>query len=175
MNIQKSRGFPCSLVVQESACQSKRHRFPSLVQEDSTCRGTTKPVCHNYWTCALEPMSSNYWVHALQLMKPLSPRAHAPQQEEFLQRKARRPQLETSPCSLQLEKKPAQQWRLCTARNKQIKLFFKIYRKVGYSRLEKHHEHLVLFCMFSFFGEFSIFFFQKDLQLQIKAFLQQLL
>ena len=27
----------------------------SLVQEDPTCRGATKPTCHNYWVCALEP------------------------------------------------------------------------------------------------------------------------
>ena len=27
----------------------------SLVQEDSTCHGATKPMCHNYWSpCALE-------------------------------------------------------------------------------------------------------------------------
>ena len=28
----------------------------SLVQEDSTCRGATKPKRHNYWACALEPL-----------------------------------------------------------------------------------------------------------------------
>ena len=33
----------------------------SLVQEDPTCRGATKPVHHNYWACALEPASHNYW------------------------------------------------------------------------------------------------------------------
>ena len=27
----------------------------SLVREDPTCRGATKPVRHNYWACALEP------------------------------------------------------------------------------------------------------------------------
>ena len=27
----------------------------SVVQEDTTCCGATKPVCHNYWACALEP------------------------------------------------------------------------------------------------------------------------
>ena len=37
----------------------------ALVQEDPTCRGTTNPVRHNYWACALEPMSHNYWsLHA---------------------------------------------------------------------------------------------------------------
>ena len=43
----------------------------SLVQEDPTCRGATKPMCHNYWACALEPSSHNYWAHAPQLLKPL--------------------------------------------------------------------------------------------------------
>ena len=32
-----------------------------LVQEDLTCHGATKPVRHNYWTCALEPMRCSYW------------------------------------------------------------------------------------------------------------------
>ena len=32
----------------------------SLVREDPTCSGATKPVHHNYWACALEPMSRNY-------------------------------------------------------------------------------------------------------------------
>ena len=27
----------------------------SLVWEDPTCLKTTKPLCHNYWACALEP------------------------------------------------------------------------------------------------------------------------
>ena len=36
-------------------------RVRALVWEDPTCRGTTKPVSHNYWTCALEPVSHNYW------------------------------------------------------------------------------------------------------------------
>ena len=36
-------------------------RVRALVREDPTCRGETKPVCHNYWACALEPASHNYW------------------------------------------------------------------------------------------------------------------
>ena len=47
----------------------------SLIQEDLT----TKPM-HNYWASALEPGSLNYWAHVLQLLKPLCPRTHAPQQ-----------------------------------------------------------------------------------------------
>ena len=49
-----------------------------LVQEDPTCHGTTKPVRHNCWACALEPTSHNYWAHAPQLLKPahLEPMLH---------------------------------------------------------------------------------------------------
>ena len=36
-------------------------RVRALVREDPTCHGATKPVCHNYWACALEPVSPNYW------------------------------------------------------------------------------------------------------------------
>ena len=42
----------------------------ALVREDPTCRGATKPMCHNFWACALEPTSHNYWAHVLQLLKP---------------------------------------------------------------------------------------------------------
>ena len=51
----------------------------SLVQEDPTCWGATKPVHHNYRACALEPASLNYWAHIPQLLKPAHPRAHVPQ------------------------------------------------------------------------------------------------
>ena len=45
-------------------------RVRALVWEDPTCRGATKPVCHNYLACSLEPTSHNYWAHAPQLLKP---------------------------------------------------------------------------------------------------------
>ena len=32
----------------------------ALVQEDPTCCGATRPVCHNYRACALEPTSHTY-------------------------------------------------------------------------------------------------------------------
>ena len=32
-------------------------RVRALVREDPTCRWATKPVCHNYWASALEPVS----------------------------------------------------------------------------------------------------------------------
>ena len=54
----------------------------ALVGEDPTCRGATKPVRHNYWACALEPTSHNYWAHVPQLLKPVCPRARAPQQKK---------------------------------------------------------------------------------------------
>ena len=54
-------------------------RVRALVQEDPTCRGATKPVCHKYWACALEPTSHNYWspsattteARVPQLLKPV--------------------------------------------------------------------------------------------------------
>ena len=51
----------------------------SLVQEDPTCHGATKPVCHNYWAWALEPTSRNYQAHTPQLLKSTHPRACVPQ------------------------------------------------------------------------------------------------
>ena len=64
-------------------------RVWSLVWEDPICRGATKPVCHNYWSCTLEPVSHNdwslctlepvhhnHWAHIPQLLKPTGSRAH---------------------------------------------------------------------------------------------------
>ena len=34
-------------------------RVRALVREDPTCRGATKPVCHNYLVCSLDPASRN--------------------------------------------------------------------------------------------------------------------
>ena len=42
----------------------------ALVWEDPTCRGATKPMCRNYWACALGPASHNYWAPVPQLLKP---------------------------------------------------------------------------------------------------------
>ena len=35
----------------------------SLVKEDPTRHRATKPVHHNDWACAPEPVSRNYWAH----------------------------------------------------------------------------------------------------------------
>ena len=45
-------------------------RVRALVQEDLTCRRATKPMCHNYWACALDPVSHSYWARMPQLLKP---------------------------------------------------------------------------------------------------------
>ena len=42
----------------------------ALVWEDPTYCRATKPVCHNFWACALEPASHNYWARGPQLLKP---------------------------------------------------------------------------------------------------------
>ena len=65
----------------------------SLVWEDPTCCGATKPT------------SCNSWAQVLQLLKS-SLAERALQQEKPLQWEARAPQLESSPHSMQLEKSP---------------------------------------------------------------------
>ena len=45
-------------------------RVWALLREGPTCRGATKPMHHNLWTCALEPVSHNYWAWVPQLLKP---------------------------------------------------------------------------------------------------------
>ena len=45
-------------------------RVWSLVWEDPTCHGGTKPVRHSYWACALQPASHNYLAYVPQLLKP---------------------------------------------------------------------------------------------------------
>ena len=89
----------------------------ALVQEDPTCRGATKPVCHNYWACSLEPESHNYWAHMPQLLKPQhletvlhNKRSHRNEKPAHATK--------SSPRSLQLEKAGVQQWRPNTAKNK---------------------------------------------------------
>ena len=51
--------FPAGPVVKNLSANAGTP-FWSLVLEDSTCRGVTKPVCHNYWSrWILEPMLGN--------------------------------------------------------------------------------------------------------------------
>jgi len=62
-----------SLVVQCIRIRLPMHGtwVRSLVWEDPTCLGVTKPECHSYWAHALEPESCNYWDHVLQLLRPM--------------------------------------------------------------------------------------------------------
>ena len=62
--------FPGGTVVKNLPANAGA-RVQALVQEDPTCRGATKPMCYNYWVCALEPVSHNYWAQAPQLLKPM--------------------------------------------------------------------------------------------------------
>ena len=45
-------------------------RVRALVREGPTCPGATKPMCHNYWACALEPVRHNYWAWVPRLLSP---------------------------------------------------------------------------------------------------------
>ena len=63
------KGFPGGAVVKNPPAMQGT-RVQTLVREDPTCRGATKPMRHNYWVCALEPTSHNYWAGVLQLLKP---------------------------------------------------------------------------------------------------------
>ena len=67
--MSRSRG--ASLVAQwlRICLPMQGKRVRALVWEDPTCRGATKPMCHNYWACALEPAGHNYWACAPQLLK----------------------------------------------------------------------------------------------------------
>ena len=64
----------------------------SLVREDPTCRGATKPVGHNYWACARESRTCNCW--SLNILEPVlckkrsqhSEKTQAPQLEKSLHR-----------------------------------------------------------------------------------------
>ena len=77
-----------SLVVQWwRFCLPMETQVLSLVREDPADDSeATKPECHNYWTCALEPGVRNCWAHRLPSLKPERPRARA------LQRRSRCPE-----------------------------------------------------------------------------------
>ena len=62
-------GLPWWLSGKESAWMQETCVW-SLFQEDPTCLGETKPVCHNYWVCALKPGSHNYCAHVSHYWSP---------------------------------------------------------------------------------------------------------
>ena len=50
-----ARGLPWWLSGKERICLPMQETgVPFLIQEDPTCWGATKPVCHNYQACALD-------------------------------------------------------------------------------------------------------------------------
>ena len=69
----------------------------ALVREDPTCHGATKPVCHNYWACALEPTNHNYWSPRSTTTEAHTPRVRALPQEKPLQWEARTLQQRVDP------------------------------------------------------------------------------
>ena len=69
----------------------------ALVWEDPTCHRATKPMRHNYWACALEPMSHNYSARHATTTEAWVPRAHALQQEKPLQWEAQALQRRAAP------------------------------------------------------------------------------
>ena len=75
----------------------------SLVLEDPTCLGATKPVYHSYWACALEPRSHNFW--SLCGLEPMfcNKRSHC-----------------TATTLAATREKPVQHWRPRAAKNKSI-------------------------------------------------------
>ena len=71
-----------SLVVQwlRTHLPTQGTQVPSLVGEDSTRQGATKPMNCSYRVCTLELTNHNYGAHVLQLPKPTHPKGHAVQQ-----------------------------------------------------------------------------------------------
>ena len=54
-------------------------RVQSLVREDPTCWGATKPVRHNYWACVLQPLKSAHLEPVLRNKRRHRREDHAPQ------------------------------------------------------------------------------------------------
>ena len=76
----------------------QKTQVQSLIQEDPTCRGATKPEHHSYsWARAPESGSPNYWRPVPHLLKPPRPRDHALPQEKLRQQEAHTPQQRVTP------------------------------------------------------------------------------
>ena len=60
----ETQDFPGGAVVKNPPANAG-DMGQALVREDPTCRGVTKPMHHNYWACALEPMSLEPMLHNL--------------------------------------------------------------------------------------------------------------
>ena len=94
-NVNKKGLFRISLVAQWlRICLKIQGKWVrSLVREDPTCWGATKPIHHNYWVCMPQLLKLALSVaHVPQLLSPhaataqaCAPRARVPQQEKPLQ------------------------------------------------------------------------------------------
>ena len=98
LSVNLKRPFGTSLVAQWWRLHLQQICVRSLAQEEPTYLGATKPVCHNYRTCALEP-------------RLLSPQALSTLESALHNKRCHCSEsLSTatngSPCSMQLEKRP---------------------------------------------------------------------
>ena len=113
------RGAGTSLVAQGiRICLPRQGTWvQSLVWEDSTARGATKAVHHNCWAHTLE---SRVLAWRAATTKAHMSRSRPPKQEKPPQGEAGVLQLESSPCSLQVEKALIEQWRPSAAKHKDV-------------------------------------------------------
>ena len=90
---------------------------------DPTCCGATKPMCHNYWDCALESGSHNPQAATIEVCVPAR---LCSETGGTLQWEAHASQVESSPCLLQLEKSPGSNEDPAQPKiNKEIKIILK--------------------------------------------------
>ena len=82
------------------------------------CRVATKPVCHIYWACALQPASHNCWARMPQLLKPTHLEPVLCNKRSHCNEKPVHHNKERPPPSPQLEKACTQQRRPNAAKNK---------------------------------------------------------
>ena len=107
-------------------------RIQFLVQEDPTYCKATKPVHHNYCTCALEPRSGNSWSpHALEPMLH-NKRSHWDEKPSTTTREW--------PLLTMAREKPTQQWRPSTA-TMITKEFSEWLKKVFTMKEAIHHQN----------------------------------
>ena len=97
-------GFPGGSVVKNPAANTG-DTVQSVILQDPTRRGATRPVNHNYWACALESGGHNYW----------SPRATEP--ELHSRRSHCNAATREEPTHSATREKPVLQQRPSTAKN----------------------------------------------------------
>ena len=74
-------GFPGGSGVKKICLPMQESQVQSLVWEDPKSHGSTNPMGHNYWACAIEPRIHNYLALLPQILKSMCPRACALKQE----------------------------------------------------------------------------------------------